>query len=118
MPVKVAINGFGRIGRAFLRSAFERDADVEVVAINDVADAATLAALLRHDSVYGRFPEPVTTSDGVIVAGDSEIPVLSEAEPAQPPVGRAWRGGGGGVHGPLPHPGRGRATPRSRRHAR
>jgi glyceraldehyde 3-phosphate dehydrogenase (phosphorylating) len=87
MSVKVAINGFGRIGRAFLRSAVERDADVEVVAINDVADAATLAALLRHDSVYGRFPEPVTTSDGVIVVGDSEIPVLSEAEPVKLPWG-------------------------------
>jgi glyceraldehyde 3-phosphate dehydrogenase len=87
MPVKVAINGFGRIGRAFLRSAFERDADVEVVAINDVADAATLAALLRHDSVYGGFPGPVTTSDGAIVAGDSEIPVLSESEPHGLPWG-------------------------------
>ena len=57
MTVRVAINGFGRVGRCFLRSAHKSGADIEVVAINDVADAATLAALLRHDSVYGRFPE-------------------------------------------------------------
>jgi glyceraldehyde 3-phosphate dehydrogenase len=53
MSVRVAINGFGRIGRGFVRSAHERGADVEVVAVNDVTDAATLVALLRHDSVYG-----------------------------------------------------------------
>ena len=81
MPVKVAINGFGRIGRGFLRSARERGADVEVVAVNDVADAATLAALLRHDSVYGRFPGSVEAGDGHRVDG-SEIRALSEAEPA------------------------------------
>ena len=50
-PVKVAINGFGRIGRGFLRSALERDANIEAVAVNDVADSDTLAALLRRDSV-------------------------------------------------------------------
>ena len=56
MTARVAINGFGRVGRCFLRSAHTRGSDVEVVAINDVADVSTLAALLRHDSVYGRFP--------------------------------------------------------------
>jgi glyceraldehyde 3-phosphate dehydrogenase len=63
MPTRVAINGFGRIGRSFVRSAFERGADLEVVAINDIADAATLAHLLAHDSVFGRFPAsaPVET---------------------------------------------------------
>ncbi len=87
MPVKVAINGFGRIGRGFLRSASERDADIEVVAVNDVADAETLAALLRHDSVYGRFPGTVTTSEGGIAIDGSEIRVLSEAEPSALPWG-------------------------------
>jgi glyceraldehyde 3-phosphate dehydrogenase len=87
MPVKVAINGFGRIGRGFLRSALERDADIEVVAVNDVADAATLAALLRHDSVYGRFPGTVTSSEGEIAIDGSGIRVLSEPEPHSLPWG-------------------------------
>ena len=87
MPVKVAINGFGRIGRAFLRSAVESGADIEVVAVNDVADATTLAALLRHDSVYGRFPGAVTESDGAISFDGSKLRVLSEPEPASLPWG-------------------------------
>ncbi len=87
MPVKVAINGFGRIGRAFLRSAVESGADIEVVAVNDVADATTLAALLRHDSVYGRFPGTVTESDGAISFDGSKLRVLSEPEPASLPWG-------------------------------
>jgi glyceraldehyde 3-phosphate dehydrogenase len=85
MPVKVAINGFGRIGRGFLRSAVERGADIEVVAVNDVADAATLAALLRHDSVYGRFPGDVAASKEAISVDGSELRVLSEPEPASLP---------------------------------
>jgi glyceraldehyde 3-phosphate dehydrogenase len=56
MTVRTAINGFGRVGRCFLRSAHEREAGIEVAAINAVTDPDTLAALLRHDSVYGRFP--------------------------------------------------------------
>jgi glyceraldehyde 3-phosphate dehydrogenase len=87
MSVKVAINGFGRIGRGFLRSAREREADIEVVAVNDVADAATLAALLRHDSVYGRFPGSVTAGDGTLEIDGSEVRVLSEAEPSALPWG-------------------------------
>jgi glyceraldehyde 3-phosphate dehydrogenase len=85
MPVKVAINGFGRIGRGFLRSACEREADIEVVAVNDVTDAATLAALLRHDSVYGRFPGEVAASEGAIRVDGSQIEVLREQEPAALP---------------------------------
>ena len=57
MSIRVAINGFGRVGRALMRSAHESGAGIEIVAINDVTDAATLAALLRHDSVYRAFPE-------------------------------------------------------------
>jgi glyceraldehyde 3-phosphate dehydrogenase len=85
MPVKVAINGFGRIGRGFLRSARERDADIEVVAVNDVADPTTLAALLRHDSVYGRFPGAVTAGDGALEIDGARIRALSEAEPSALP---------------------------------
>ena len=78
MTVRVAINGFGRVGRCFLRSAHMRDANIEVVAINDVADAGTLAALLRHDSVYGRFPEPVAVAEGALRVGESRIAIFSE----------------------------------------
>jgi glyceraldehyde 3-phosphate dehydrogenase len=85
MPVNVAINGFGRIGRGFLRSALERGADTRLVAVNDIADANTLAALLRHDSVYGRFPGEIGVRDGAITVDGSEVRVLSEGEPASLP---------------------------------
>jgi glyceraldehyde 3-phosphate dehydrogenase len=87
MSVRVGINGFGRIGRALLRSAHERGADIEIVAVNDVADAATLAALLRHDSVYGRFPGTVEEVDGALLVDGSELRVLAEPDPAQLPWG-------------------------------
>ena len=61
MSVRVVINGLGRTGRSFLRSAYARHADLEVVAVNDLADAATLAHLLKYDSVGGRFP--IVSSD-------------------------------------------------------
>ena len=82
MTVRVAINGFGRVGRCFLRSAHTRGADIEVVAINDVADAGTLAALLRHDSVYGRFPELVAVAEGALRVGESRIPSSRRTIPA------------------------------------
>jgi glyceraldehyde 3-phosphate dehydrogenase len=85
MTVRVAINGFGRIGRAFLRSAYERRADIEVVAVNDVTDPATLAALLRRDSVYGRFAAQVEASGDAIVVDGTAIRVLSEHDPAALP---------------------------------
>ncbi len=85
MPTRVAINGFGRIGRCVVRSAYEHGADVEIVAVNDVADPATLAHLLRFDSVFGRFPADVAYSDGVIRIDDQEIRALSEREPASLP---------------------------------
>jgi glyceraldehyde 3-phosphate dehydrogenase len=88
MTTRVAINGFGRIGRAFLRSAIEREADIEVVAINDVADARTLAALLARDSVYGRFPGTVRAAEHGIRCNEREIPVLSEPDPDRLP----WTG--------------------------
>ncbi len=85
MSIRVAINGFGRVGRALLRSAHQSGAGIEIVAINDVTDAATLAALLRHDSVYGRFPGEVGSTDGAITVDAAEIPVLSEQDPEQLP---------------------------------
>jgi glyceraldehyde 3-phosphate dehydrogenase len=85
MSVRVAINGLGRIGRGFLRSAHDRDADIEVVAVNDVTDADTLAALLRHDSVYGAFPAEVQSRDGALLIDGSHIRVLSEQDPAALP---------------------------------
>ena len=81
MTVKVGINGFGRIGRAFTRMALERT-DLQVMGINDITDARTMAHLLAFDSTYGRLGRPVEhTDDSLIVAGDP-IPVLSERDPA------------------------------------
>jgi len=85
MPTRVAINGFGRIGRAFLRSALERGADLEIVAVNDVTDGATLAQLLRLDSVYGRFAQPVAAENGALVVNGRRIRVLAERDPAALP---------------------------------
>ena len=79
MPTRVAINGFGRIGRAVLRSAIEREAELDVVAVNDVADADALAHLLTLDSVYGRFAHPVRAQDGAIVVAGRRIEVLRNA---------------------------------------
>ena len=86
MAVRVAINGFGRIGRNVLRSAKQAGrTDIDFVAVNDLTDAATLAHLLRYDSVHGRYPGTVEVSgDGLIVDGD-EIRVVSERDPAKLP---------------------------------
>jgi glyceraldehyde 3-phosphate dehydrogenase len=85
MPTKVAINGFGRIGRNFMRAAYEHEADLEIVAVNDVTDAATLAQLLAFDSVYGRFPDAVGAEDGTMIVGDRAVKVLAEREPSTLP---------------------------------
>jgi glyceraldehyde 3-phosphate dehydrogenase len=85
MTVKVGINGFGRIGRNFLRAARKAGADVEVVAVNDITDPKTLAHLLKYDSVLGRFDGDVgVDGDGLIVDGES-LRVLSERDPANLP---------------------------------
>src|SRR5215207_2307735 len=80
MPTRVAINGFGRIGRAFLRSAIERNADLEVVAIHDIAPADVLAHLLERDSVYGRFAYPVRVEDGALVVAGRRIHVVEDED--------------------------------------
>jgi glyceraldehyde 3-phosphate dehydrogenase len=85
MSVRVAINGLGRTGRSFLRSAYARQADIEVVAVNDLADAATLAYLLRYDSVGGAFPGDVRADGKAIVVGERPIPALAETDPSRLP---------------------------------
>jgi glyceraldehyde 3-phosphate dehydrogenase len=82
MAVRVGINGFGRIGRNLFRAAYEADADLEFVAVNDLTDAASLAHLLRYDSILGRFPGEVEAGDGSLTVDGSEIKVLSERDPA------------------------------------
>jgi glyceraldehyde 3-phosphate dehydrogenase len=86
MPIRVGINGFGRIGRNVLRAAKAmRVTDLEFVAVNDLTDTRTLSHLLKYDSVHGRFQGDVTPeSDGICVDGDS-IRVLSEKDPAKLP---------------------------------
>jgi glyceraldehyde 3-phosphate dehydrogenase len=81
MSTRVGINGFGRIGRAFTRLAAEHP-DLEVVAVNDIGDAGTLAHLLRFDSTYGRFSQPVELDDHALVVGGRRIAVLAERDPA------------------------------------
>ncbi len=88
MAVRVAINGFGRIGRLVLRAIVESGrSDVEVVAINDLADAATNAHLLKYDSVHGRFPYPVAGQGDTIEIAGRAIKVLCGADPAALPWG-------------------------------
>ncbi len=81
MTVRIGINGFGRIGRNYLRAARSMGADVEVVAINDLTSADTLAHLLRYDSTHGRFGSEVAVSDSSIVLDSGPIAVLAERDP-------------------------------------
>ncbi len=84
-PIKVGINGFGRIGRNLFRAAHESGADIEIVAVNDIADLRTLAHLLKYDSILGRFPGEVAEGDGSLVVDGNEIKVLAERDPAALP---------------------------------
>ena len=85
MGIKIGINGFGRIGRNFLRAAKQQGRDFDVVAVNDITDAATLAHLLKYDSVLGTYPADVrATEDAIVVDGD-ELRVLKERDPANLP---------------------------------
>ncbi|HEY8082815.1 MAG TPA: type I glyceraldehyde-3-phosphate dehydrogenase [Solirubrobacterales bacterium] len=87
MAVKVGINGFGRIGRNVFRAAQAAEADIEFVAVNDLTDPATLAHLLKYDSILGRFPGSVEAGDGSITVDGTGIKVLSERDPAALPWG-------------------------------
>jgi glyceraldehyde 3-phosphate dehydrogenase len=86
MPVRIAINGFGRIGRNVLRAIFEaRRKDIEVVALNDLAPVETNAHLLRYDSVHGRFPHEVTVKGDSIDCGTGPVKVTAIKNPAELP---------------------------------
>jgi glyceraldehyde 3-phosphate dehydrogenase len=87
MSVRVGINGFGRIGRNVFRAAHESDADIEIVGVNDITDAGTLAHLLKYDSVFGPFPGTVEVRDGALAIDGREVKVLAEKDPAQLPWG-------------------------------
>ena len=86
MPIRVAINGFGRIGRNILRSAKQAGrSDIDFVAVNDLTDAKTLAHLLKYDSVHGTYTGDVRVSDDGLVLDGDNIRVLSERDPSALP---------------------------------
>ncbi|WP_460774034.1 type I glyceraldehyde-3-phosphate dehydrogenase [Microbacterium sp. GXF7504] len=87
MSVKIGINGFGRIGRNYLRAALAQGADLDIVAVNDLTDNKTLAHLLKYDSVTGRLAEEVTYDEDSITVGGRTIKVLAERDPANLPWG-------------------------------
>ncbi len=84
MSIRVAINGFGRIGRLVFKAA-QYDKEVEIIAINDLTDAHTLAHLLKYDSVHGRYPEKVVFEGENLVAGNKKVKVIAEKDPAKLP---------------------------------
>src|SRR4051812_28728365 len=84
MALRVGINGFGRIGRCFLRAA-HGDSDIEIVALNDLGSVENLAYLLKFDTVYKRAPFSVEAKGGSLIVDGKEIKVLSEKEPASLP---------------------------------
>jgi glyceraldehyde 3-phosphate dehydrogenase len=87
MPVKVGINGFGRIGRNVFRAAHERGADIEWLAVNDLVDPPTIAHLLKYDSILGPFPGTVEVTDTGLRVDGTDITVLAERDPAALPWG-------------------------------
>src|SRR5437763_9031047 len=87
MPVRVGINGFGRIGRNVFRAAQAKDADVEWVAVNDLTDAKTLAQLLKYDSILGPYPGTVEAEADSVVVDGTPVRVLAERDPGALPWG-------------------------------
>ena len=87
MTVRVGINGFGRIGRNYYRALLAQGADVEIVAVNDLTDNATLAHLLKYDSILGRLGADVKATEDAILVGDKKIVALAERDPAKLPWG-------------------------------
>lgn len=83
--MRIGINGFGRIGRCFLRAALEKKENFEIVCINDLADVSTLAHLLKYDTTFGELEENVETDENTIIVGDSEIDFYSEKNPEDLP---------------------------------
>ncbi|MGK5741760.1 type I glyceraldehyde-3-phosphate dehydrogenase [Micromonospora sp. URMC 103] len=87
MTIRVGINGFGRIGRNFFRAVLASGADIEVVAVNDLTDNATLAHLVKYDSILGRLPQEVKATADEITVGGKTIKAYAEKDPAQLPWG-------------------------------
>jgi glyceraldehyde 3-phosphate dehydrogenase len=89
MPIKVGINGYGRIGRNILRALYEakRTAQIQIVAVNDLGDAQTNAHLTRYDTVHGRFPGEVQVDGNAMVVNGDRIRVLAERDPSKLPWG-------------------------------
>ncbi|RJP76905.1 MAG: type I glyceraldehyde-3-phosphate dehydrogenase [Candidatus Zixiibacteriota bacterium] len=84
MPMRIAINGFGRIGRLVFKAGY-RDPNLEFVGLNDLTDAKTLAHLLKYDSVHGRFPDAVTHDENSITVAGKRIPIYAIKDPAELP---------------------------------
>ncbi|MEU7619807.1 type I glyceraldehyde-3-phosphate dehydrogenase [Micromonospora rifamycinica] len=89
MTIRVGINGFGRIGRNFFRAVLASGADIEVVAVNDLTDNATLAHLLKYDSILGRLPHEVKATADEITVGGKTIKAFAEKDPSKLPWGDA-----------------------------
>ena len=87
MTVRVGINGFGRIGRNFFRAAKQQGADIDVVGVNDLTDAATLAHLLKYDSILGRYPGKVGHLESAISVDGDELKIFAERDPGSIPWG-------------------------------
>ena len=87
MPVKIGINGFGRIGRNFFRAALAKGSDLEIVAVNDLTDTKTLAHLLKYDSISGKLDAEISIDGDSIVVNGKKIKVLADRDPANLPWG-------------------------------
>jgi glyceraldehyde 3-phosphate dehydrogenase len=87
MTYKVAINGFGRIGRNFYRASDDEQSDFEIVAVNDITTPETLAHLLRHDSIFGKFDKKIEVKENYLIIGGKEVRVFAERNPADLPWG-------------------------------
>ena len=87
MPIRVGINGFGRIGRNFYRAVAKQNADIEIVAVNDLGDTETMAHLLKYDSVFGNLPNEITSVENGISIDGQILKVLSERSPDDLPWG-------------------------------
>ena len=117
MTIKVAINGYGRIGRNILRAHYEggKKHDIAIVAINDLGSPETNAHLTRYDTAHGKFPGKVEVDGDAMVVNGDRIKVLAQRDPAALPWGHARRRRRARVHGPLHDQGKGRRASQGRR---
>ena len=117
MTIKVAINGYGRIGRNILRAHYEggKKHDLAIVAINDLGSPETNAHLTRYDTAHGKFPGKVAVDGDAMVVNGDRIKVLAQRNPAAAAVGRARRRRRARVHRPLHDQGEGVGASQGRR---